>query len=93
MQGYDAFALKTDVQVGGTDQLFNIVTAARKIMGFMGDKPLRLFRALRLDYAHRLLVHEQHIVCGADIGLVIRAPPDRRQRSGRFLTDPPNPPA
>jgi tyrosyl-tRNA synthetase len=39
MQGYDAHALKTDVQVGGTDQLFNIVTAARKIMTYLGDKP------------------------------------------------------
>jgi tyrosyl-tRNA synthetase len=39
MQGYDAHALQTDVQVGGTDQLFNIVTAARKIMTFLGDKP------------------------------------------------------
>jgi len=39
MQGYDAHALKTDVQVGGTDQLFNIVTAARKIMISQGDKP------------------------------------------------------
>jgi tyrosyl-tRNA synthetase len=39
MQGYDAYALKADVQVGGTDQLFNIVTAARKIMTFMGAKP------------------------------------------------------
>jgi len=27
------------VQVGGTDQLFNIVTAARKIMTALGDKP------------------------------------------------------
>jgi tyrosyl-tRNA synthetase len=39
MQGYDAHALQTDVQVGGTDQLFNIVTAARKIMTSMGDRP------------------------------------------------------
>ena len=39
MQGYDAYALRADVQVGGTDQLFNIVTAARKIMAFMGEKP------------------------------------------------------
>jgi tyrosyl-tRNA synthetase len=36
MQGYDAYALRTDVQVGGTDQLFNIVTAARKLMSFLG---------------------------------------------------------
>ena len=28
-----------DVQVGGTDQLFNIVTAARKMMTFLGEKP------------------------------------------------------
>jgi len=39
MQGYDAFAMRSDVQVGGTDQLFNIVTAARKIMTFLGEKP------------------------------------------------------
>jgi tyrosyl-tRNA synthetase len=39
MQGYDAFSLHADVQVGGTDQLFNIVTAARKIMTFLGEKP------------------------------------------------------
>jgi tyrosyl-tRNA synthetase len=39
MQGYDAYMLKADVQVGGTDQLFNIVTAARKVMTFLGAKP------------------------------------------------------
>ncbi|HUF37217.1 MAG TPA: tyrosine--tRNA ligase [Anaerolineales bacterium] len=39
MQGYDAYALDCDVQVGGTDQLFNIVTAARKLMAFMGKQP------------------------------------------------------
>jgi len=39
MQGYDAFSMRSDVQVGGTDQLFNIVTAARKIMTYLGEKP------------------------------------------------------
>jgi tyrosyl-tRNA synthetase len=39
MQGFDAHTLKADVQVGGTDQLFNIVTAARKIMTSQGDQP------------------------------------------------------
>ena len=39
MQGYDAYALQADVQIGGTDQLFNIVTAARKLMTYMGAKP------------------------------------------------------
>lgn len=39
MQGYDAYTLRADVQVGGTDQLFNIVTAARKLMAFLGEKP------------------------------------------------------
>jgi len=39
MQGYDAYQLKTDVQVGGTDQFFNIVTASRKIMTSMGILP------------------------------------------------------
>jgi tyrosyl-tRNA synthetase len=39
MQGYDAYVLRTDVQVGGTDQLFNIITAARKLMAFKDVKP------------------------------------------------------
>lgn len=39
MQGFDAFSLRADVQVGGTDQLFNIVTAARKLMTYLGEKP------------------------------------------------------
>jgi tyrosyl-tRNA synthetase len=39
MQGYDAYALKADVQVGGTDQLFNIMTASRKIMTSLGEQP------------------------------------------------------
>jgi len=39
MQGYDAYALRADVQIGGTDQLFNIVTAARKLMTYLGVKP------------------------------------------------------
>ena len=39
MQGFDAYNLKADVQVGGTDQFFNIVTAARKIMSALGAKP------------------------------------------------------
>jgi tyrosyl-tRNA synthetase len=39
MQGYDAYALRADVQVGGSDQLFNILTAARKLMEFLGEKP------------------------------------------------------
>jgi tyrosyl-tRNA synthetase len=39
MQGYDAYALETDVQVGGTDQLFNIITAGRKVQQALGQKP------------------------------------------------------
>jgi tyrosyl-tRNA synthetase len=39
MQAYDAYHLETDVQIGGTDQLFNIVTAGRKLMEVMGRKP------------------------------------------------------
>ena len=40
MQGYDAVTQKTDVQVGGTDQLFNIIVAGRKLQEAMGQKPL-----------------------------------------------------
>lgn len=39
MQGYDAYTLQADVQVGGTDQLFNILTAARKVMVSLGARP------------------------------------------------------
>ena len=39
MQAYDAYTLKADVQVGGSDQLFNIVTAGRKLMTALGEKP------------------------------------------------------
>lgn len=39
MQGYDAYSLKADVQIGGTDQLFNIMTAGRKIMTSLGELP------------------------------------------------------
>jgi tyrosyl-tRNA synthetase len=38
-QGFDAHHLEADVQVGGTDQLFNIVTASRKVMLSYGQKP------------------------------------------------------
>lgn len=38
MQAHDALALETDVQVGGTDQLFNLM-AGRKLMEAKGMKP------------------------------------------------------
>ncbi len=40
MQGYDAVAMQTDVQVGGTDQLFNIIVAGRKLQEALGQRPL-----------------------------------------------------
>jgi len=39
MQGYDAHHMNTDVQVGGSDQLFNIMTSGRKLMTYFGQKP------------------------------------------------------
>jgi tyrosyl-tRNA synthetase len=39
MQGYDAVAMETDVQVGGSEQLFNIITAGRKLQEVHGQKP------------------------------------------------------
>jgi tyrosyl-tRNA synthetase len=38
MQGYDAVALRADVQIGGTDQLFNLL-AGRKIQEAFGQRP------------------------------------------------------
>jgi tyrosyl-tRNA synthetase len=38
MQGYDAVATRTDIQIGGTDQLFNLL-AGRKLMEAFGLKP------------------------------------------------------
>jgi tyrosyl-tRNA synthetase len=40
MKGYDAVSMNTDVQVGGTDQLFNIIVAGRKLQHALGQKPL-----------------------------------------------------
>lgn len=39
MQGYDAVAQETDVQVGGSEQLFNIIVAGRKLQESLGQKP------------------------------------------------------
>jgi tyrosyl-tRNA synthetase len=38
MQGYDAVATRTDIQIGGTDQLFNLL-AGRKLMEAFGMRP------------------------------------------------------
>jgi tyrosyl-tRNA synthetase len=38
-QGFDAYTLRADVQVGGTDQVFNIVTASRRVMSALGARP------------------------------------------------------
>jgi tyrosyl-tRNA synthetase len=39
MQAYDAHTLQTEVQVGGTDQLFNIM-AGRQLQRGLGERPL-----------------------------------------------------
>ncbi|MEL6403946.1 MAG: tyrosine--tRNA ligase [Chloroflexota bacterium] len=39
MQAYDAVAQEADVQVGGQDQLFNILVAGRKLQSALGQKP------------------------------------------------------
>jgi tyrosyl-tRNA synthetase len=36
-QGYDSFAVKADVEIGGSDQLFNL-KAGREIQSFLGQK-------------------------------------------------------
>jgi tyrosyl-tRNA synthetase len=38
MQGYDSVAIKADVELGGTDQLFNVL-AGRKVQERYGQKP------------------------------------------------------
>jgi tyrosyl-tRNA synthetase len=40
MQAYDAVAQECDVQIGGQDQLFNILVAGRKLQQALGQKPL-----------------------------------------------------
>jgi tyrosyl-tRNA synthetase len=39
MQGYDAVAQEADVQIGGQDQLFNILVAGRKLQEGLGQRP------------------------------------------------------
>jgi tyrosyl-tRNA synthetase len=38
MQGYDSVAIKADIELGGTDQLFNVL-AGRKVQEHFGQKP------------------------------------------------------
>ncbi len=38
MQGYDSVAIKADLEIGGTDQRFNLL-AGRKLQQFYGQKP------------------------------------------------------
>ncbi len=40
MQAYDAYHLQADCQVGGQDQLFNILVAGRKLQQSLGELPL-----------------------------------------------------
>ncbi|MBN1680366.1 MAG: tyrosine--tRNA ligase [Anaerolineae bacterium] len=40
MQAYDAVAMEIDAQVGGQDQLFNILVAGRKLQQGLGQLPL-----------------------------------------------------
>lgn len=56
MQGYDAYALECDVQVGGTEQLFNLM-AGRKIQEDAGQKahvPVTLPILVGLDGKERM---------------------------------------
>jgi len=39
MQAYDAVAQEADVQIGGQDQLFNILVAGRKLQQALGQRP------------------------------------------------------
>jgi len=39
MQGYDAVAQEADVQIGGQDQLFNVLVAGRKLQEALGQRP------------------------------------------------------
>ena len=48
MQGYDSVAVKADVELGGTDQLFNL-TAGRKIQQHYGQKPQDILMTGMLD--------------------------------------------
>lgn len=48
MQGYDSVALKADVELGGTDQLFNLL-AGRKVQEHHGQKPQDILMVSMLD--------------------------------------------
>ncbi|OGY97501.1 MAG: tyrosine--tRNA ligase [Candidatus Liptonbacteria bacterium RIFCSPHIGHO2_01_FULL_57_28] len=48
MQGYDSVAVKADVELGGTDQLFNVL-AGRKVQQHYGQKPQDILVTTMLD--------------------------------------------
>ncbi|MEE2875696.1 MAG: tyrosine--tRNA ligase [Chloroflexota bacterium] len=39
LQAYDALHMKTDIQIGGSDQIFNIVDVGRSLQTSRGEKP------------------------------------------------------
>lgn len=48
MQGYDSVAIEADVEIGGTDQLFNF-KAGRKLQDFFGQDPQDIMTLEMLD--------------------------------------------
>ncbi|MCX7778634.1 MAG: tyrosine--tRNA ligase [Patescibacteria group bacterium] len=48
MQGYDSVAVKADLEIGGTDQLFNL-KAGREIQKFYGQKPQEIMTLQMLE--------------------------------------------
>ena len=82
MQGYDAYALECDVQVGGTEQLFNLM-AGRKIQEDAGQKahvPVTMPILVGLDGKARMSKS-----AGNHIG--VNDPPDEQYGKAMSLPD------
>ncbi len=81
MQAYDSVAIEADVELGGTDQLYNLL-AGREVMEAYGLEP-------QIALTTPLLVSwdgdEDELVASATTS---RSPPRRRSMFGRTMRDP-----
>jgi len=67
MQGYDSVAIKADIEIGGSDQLFNVL-AGRELQRYYGQKPqdILTFKLMDGTDGRKMSTSWGNIICIAD---------------------------
>ncbi len=67
MQGYDSVAIKADIEIGGSDQLFNVL-AGRELQRLYGQEPQDIitFKLLNGTDGRKMSTSWGNIICVAD---------------------------